>query len=257
MLVIVVAARLLGWLFERLGQPAVIGEIVAGILLGPSLLGAIAPGVFAPSSRRRRPAAEALCRDRRAAVSFRRRPRARRRPSASPGANSRRGEPCLDRRAVLPGSGAFPGALPRAGPVRRPVRPFALFMGIAMSITAFPVLVRILRERGLSNTPLGNTAITCAAVDDVTRGACWRWWSPSRAPRRLGRDRHDRSDDRLHLSWCSWSDPCSAGDGEAGGARGTGEDRPWPPSWCSFWLRRLRPSSSGSTPSSALSWRAS
>jgi hypothetical protein len=41
-------------------------------------------------------------------------------------------------------------------------------MGIAMSITAFPVLVRILRERGLSTTLLGTTAITCAAVDDVT-----------------------------------------------------------------------------------------
>ena len=46
--------------------------------------------------------------------------------------------------------------------------PFALFMGIAMSITAFPVLARILKERGLSNTPLGNIAIACAAVDDVT-----------------------------------------------------------------------------------------
>jgi Kef-type K+ transport system membrane component KefB len=46
--------------------------------------------------------------------------------------------------------------------------PFALFMGIATSITAFPVLVRILRERGLSGTLLGDTAVTCAAVDDVT-----------------------------------------------------------------------------------------
>jgi Kef-type K+ transport system membrane component KefB len=46
--------------------------------------------------------------------------------------------------------------------------PFALFMGIAMSITAFPVLARILEERGLTRTPLGSTAITCAAVDDVT-----------------------------------------------------------------------------------------
>ncbi len=45
---------------------------------------------------------------------------------------------------------------------------FALFMGIAMSITAFPVLARVLEERGLSKTPLGSTAITCAAVDDIT-----------------------------------------------------------------------------------------
>jgi len=45
---------------------------------------------------------------------------------------------------------------------------FALFMGISMSITAFPVLARILQERGMSRTFLGSTAITCAAVDDVT-----------------------------------------------------------------------------------------
>jgi len=46
--------------------------------------------------------------------------------------------------------------------------PFALFMGIAMSITAFPVLVRILKERGLAGTHLGQIAVTAAAVDDVT-----------------------------------------------------------------------------------------
>jgi len=45
---------------------------------------------------------------------------------------------------------------------------FALFMGIAMSITAFPVLARILEERGLTRTPIGATALTCAAVDDVS-----------------------------------------------------------------------------------------
>jgi Kef-type K+ transport system membrane component KefB len=45
---------------------------------------------------------------------------------------------------------------------------FSLFMGIAMSITAFPVLARILKERELSKTPLGILAITCAAADDAT-----------------------------------------------------------------------------------------
>ncbi|MEI6640271.1 MAG: cation:proton antiporter, partial [Chlorobium sp.] len=49
-----------------------------------------------------------------------------------------------------------------------PFSAFALFMGIAMSITAFPVLARILQERGLTQSSLGTTAITCAAVDDVT-----------------------------------------------------------------------------------------
>jgi Kef-type K+ transport system membrane component KefB len=45
--------------------------------------------------------------------------------------------------------------------------PFVLFLGISMSITAFPVLARILEERRLQSTPLGTTALMCAAVDDV------------------------------------------------------------------------------------------
>src|SRR5204862_4381899 len=45
---------------------------------------------------------------------------------------------------------------------------FALFMGISMSITAFPVLVRILKDRNIFKTTLGSTATACAAVDDVT-----------------------------------------------------------------------------------------
>jgi Kef-type K+ transport system membrane component KefB len=46
--------------------------------------------------------------------------------------------------------------------------PFTLFLGISMSITAFPVLARILEEREMQSTPLGATAILCAAVDDVS-----------------------------------------------------------------------------------------
>jgi len=53
-------------------------------------------------------------------------------------------------------------------PAGTPFPSFALFMGISMSITAFPVLARILEERGLKSTVLGNTAIACAAIDDVT-----------------------------------------------------------------------------------------
>jgi len=49
-----------------------------------------------------------------------------------------------------------------------PFTSFALFMGVAMSITAFPVLARILEERGIAGTSLGTTAIACAAIDDVT-----------------------------------------------------------------------------------------
>ena len=46
--------------------------------------------------------------------------------------------------------------------------PFALFIGVSMSITAFPVLARILGDRGLQRTPMGILALTCAAIDDVT-----------------------------------------------------------------------------------------
>jgi Kef-type K+ transport system membrane component KefB len=55
---------------------------------------------------------------------------------------------------------------------------FALFMGVAMSITAFPVLARIVEERGLTRSGLGVMSLGCAAVDDVTAwcilAPCWR-----------------------------------------------------------------------------------
>ena len=49
--------------------------------------------------------------------------------------------------------------------------PFALFMGITISITAFPVLARILEERAMTKTPLGFAAITCAAAGDASAWA--------------------------------------------------------------------------------------
>ena len=57
---------------------------------------------------------------------------------------------------------------PRLSTSNVPFTSFALFMGIAMSITAFPVLARILTDRGISKTELGAVALTCAAADDVT-----------------------------------------------------------------------------------------
>src|SRR5437762_12312008 len=57
---------------------------------------------------------------------------------------------------------------PTLGSATGKFTPFALFMGASMSITAFPVLARILTERGIYKTPLGAVTLTCAAVDDVT-----------------------------------------------------------------------------------------
>lgn len=168
-LVIVVVARSLGAVFHRIGQPPVIGEMVGGILLGPSLLGWLAP----------------------AAQSFLF-------PEGSMGALrllSQIGvilfmfvvgtelnlEHLRDKAdaavmvshasIVVPFFLGTAGALLLYGPLAPagiPFSAFALFIGISMSITAFPVLARILAERGLSKTHLGTTAIACAAVDDVT-----------------------------------------------------------------------------------------
>ena len=166
---IVAAARLAGAAFRRLGQPAVIGEIVAGILIGPSVLGALSPSTFAVLFP---PGSTDLLR-----------------LFADIGVilflfavGLELDLDLLRRRArtalfvshasiVVP---YFLGVVLALGLYREfappgvPFLSFGLFMGIALSITAFPVLVRILRDRGLSGTPLGNTAVTCAAVDDVT-----------------------------------------------------------------------------------------
>lgn len=168
-IVIVVASRLLGLGARRIGQPLVIAEIVAGILLGPSLLGWLLPGVGAtifPTSS-----------------------------MALLGLTSQVGLVLfmfligleLDPR-LLKGRGHASVAISHSSIVA----PFALggliafklhdtlappgvgftafflFMGAAMSITAFPVLARILVERRLLRSRIGAITIACAAVDDVT-----------------------------------------------------------------------------------------
>lgn len=169
LLVVIIASRLAGKVFQLAGQPSVVGEMAAGILLGPSLFGLLAPDAFAfvfPESslgalkllsqigvclfmfavgmeldmRHVRNKAHAAVVVSHASIVF----------------------PYLLGVILayfLFTSLAAPGAT---------FTSFALFMGISMSITAFPVLARILQERGLTRTSLGSMAITCAAVDDVT-----------------------------------------------------------------------------------------
>lgn len=167
--VIVAAARLAGSAMRRIGQPRVIGEMVAGIVLGPSILGQLAPSV--------------------SATLF---------PAASLGfvnALAQVGlllfmflvgldlDPALlrgrGRSAVLTSHASILApfllgtalALPlysQFAPAGVGFTPFALFMGAAMSVTAFPVLARILADRGMTGTRLGAIAIACAAVDDIT-----------------------------------------------------------------------------------------
>jgi Kef-type K+ transport system membrane component KefB len=165
--VVVLAVQCTGWVLARLGQPRVIGEILAGILLGPSLLGVLAPGALAylfpaqvvaglqilaqfglvlfmflvgmhldiPSVRR----------SRRTVV------------------------------AVAPAAVAVPFALalgvgvlvhPAIGGDLDPVA-YSLFLGVAMAVTALPVLARLLVDVGLTRHHVSAVAVSCAAVNDV------------------------------------------------------------------------------------------
>jgi Kef-type K+ transport system membrane component KefB len=169
LILIMLAARGVGFGFTRLGQPAVIGEMVAGILLGPSLLGWLWPGAFqiifpASSLGTLRVLSQiGVCLflfvvGMELDVDHLR----HRAPTALVVSHLSIVVPAflgVSASLFLYGRLAAPGASFTA---------FALFLGIAMSITAFPVLARIIEERGLSRTALGSTAITCAAVDDVT-----------------------------------------------------------------------------------------
>jgi Kef-type K+ transport system membrane component KefB len=169
LVVIVVIARLVGALFRRFGQPEVVGEMFAGLALGPSLLGSMVPKVsefvFPKASLMNLSLLSQI-----GIVLF----------MFVVGME-------LDTRLLkqkartailvshvsifVPFVLGTASALLLFNNYRGPSTgflPFALFMGISMSITAFPVLARILRERGMTGTELGNTAITCAAVDDVT-----------------------------------------------------------------------------------------
>jgi Kef-type K+ transport system membrane component KefB len=167
--IIIVVSYLVGSIFTRFGQPAVVGEMIAGVLLGPSVFGLLAPAafqfVFATSSlgALRLFSQIGVC-----LFMF------------TVGMEMDVAE--LRRKAhtaVLVSHASiitpyFFGVLLALFLYGRLAQPgasftgFALFMGISMSITAFPVLLRILQDRGIFKTPLGRTAAACAAVGDVT-----------------------------------------------------------------------------------------
>ncbi|MEJ3657677.1 cation:proton antiporter [Actinomycetes bacterium KLBMP 9759] len=169
--VVVIAARLMGRLFRRMGQPAVIGEIVAGIALGPTLLGAF-PGdldqvLFPPDVR---PYLSVISQLGLALFMFivglevdLSLIRGRQKAAGAVAAGS----------MVLPfalGSGVALVVYPFHSEVdgrQIPMLAFVLFIGVAMSITALPVLARILTERRMTRTPTGVLALACAAIDDV------------------------------------------------------------------------------------------
>jgi Kef-type K+ transport system membrane component KefB len=167
--VILVAARTVGFLFRRIHQPQVVGEMVAGILIGPSLLGWVAPGVsaflFPASSLGFLNALSQI-----GVLAFMFVVGLELNPSLLKG----RGHTAF---VTSHASIVFPFFLgsvlalfmyPRLSDDSVTFSSFALFIGIAMSITAFPVLARILTERHLLRHPVGVVTIACAAIDDVT-----------------------------------------------------------------------------------------
>jgi Kef-type K+ transport system membrane component KefB len=167
--IILVAARLIGWLFRKLHQPRVVGEMFAGILLGPSLLGRIAPdisaAVFPPDSLGYLNALSQVglllfmflvgCE-----VDLKQLRKLGRAAVITSNVS-----------IIVPFILGFLLAVylyPRLSDPSVHFTGFALFMGAAMSVTAFPVLARILTERNMLRTSVGAVAIACAAVDDVT-----------------------------------------------------------------------------------------
>jgi Kef-type K+ transport system membrane component KefB len=166
---ILLTARLTGKLFRRFGQPQVVGEMAAGIVLGPSVLGWLFPAV----SARLFPAASlgflyALCQVGLVLFMF------LVGVDLDPRFLRERGHVAIVTSHASILAPFFLGTLlalklyPEFSNPAVPFVSFALFLGTAMSVTAFPVLARILHERGLQKSPVGTVALACAAVDDVS-----------------------------------------------------------------------------------------
>jgi Kef-type K+ transport system membrane component KefB len=166
--IVLIVARAFGAVATRVSQPRVMGEVIAGLCLGPSLLGAISPNLQAmlfPSDVL--PALGVVANLGLIFYMFL--------VGLEVDRGSLKGK-VAKATAISNTSVAVPMLLGIAvalplyklvGPDKKFVA-FALFMGVSMSITAFPVLARILAERRMIKRPLGSLAIACAAVDDVT-----------------------------------------------------------------------------------------
>jgi len=168
-LTILIASRVCGLILRRLGQPRVMGEIIAGVCLGPSLLKAVFPefhGFLFPESSLPRlffvsniglilfMFIVGLELD-----------------LSSLRSRAKSALLISHFSIILPfvlGAGLALFLFGEFGPRGFGFLSFALFMGVSMSITAFPVLARIIQENNLTRTTLGAAAITSAAIDDVT-----------------------------------------------------------------------------------------
>ena len=168
-IIILFTSRIFGFIFSKLGQQTVIGEILAGVFLGPSIFGWLSPELFAvifPHNSFL--SLQFLSQIGLVFFMF---------VIGMELDLSKIKSKAHDAIIISQVSIIFPFFLgtcvsyytfQELASKNISFLSFALFMGISMSITAFPVLARIIKERGLTKTPLGVLAITCAAVDDVT-----------------------------------------------------------------------------------------
>jgi Kef-type K+ transport system membrane component KefB/nucleotide-binding universal stress UspA family protein len=168
-LIVIGLSRLVGLAFRWINQPLVIGEIVAGIMLGPSLFGLVAPGLastlFPPETI---PFLNVLSQV--GLIFFMFLIGLELNPKYLSG-NLEIAVLTSHVSILVPFSlGTLLAVLlyPLVSNASVSFTAFALFLGAAMSITAFPVLARIITENNLQKTRLGTLALTCAAVDDVT-----------------------------------------------------------------------------------------
>ncbi len=168
LITIIAVSQLCASLFKKIGQPAVMGEIIAGILLGPSLMGALLPGfssfIFPASSLGN---LQMLSQIGLILFMF--------------VVGMELDLTVIKKKAnttliISIASIVVPYTLgvllsyflyKKYAPANIPFYSFSLFIGIAMSITAFPVLARVIKDRNISGTKLGNIAITCAAIGDI------------------------------------------------------------------------------------------
>ena len=166
---IIMVARIFGWICKKIGQPTVIGEIIAGIVLGPSLIGLYFPefskALFPVQSLGNLQFLSQI-----GLILF----------MFMVGMEldlktlkNRAHEAIVISHAsiIIPfalGMGLAYFIYQTFAPSSTQFLTFGLFIGIAMSVTAFPVLARIVQERGIHKTRLGAIVITCAATDDIT-----------------------------------------------------------------------------------------
>ncbi|HTE30215.1 MAG TPA: cation:proton antiporter [Chryseolinea sp.] len=168
-LTIIVVARIFGWICKKLGQPTVVGEMIAGIVLGPSLLGLYFPefsAVLFPKASL--PNLQFLSQIGLILFMF----IVGMELDLKVLRNKAHEAVVVSHASIIVpfalGIGLAYFIYENFSPENIQFSSFSLFLGIAMSITAFPVLARIVQERGIAKTRLGTIVITCAAADDIT-----------------------------------------------------------------------------------------